>query len=199
MYFRSWLESLELTATVQEPINPYLSMDRNNPQAVQKWQKFYTQKRYRFPLAKDSFIHFTLIENIPSILQSNRIGKEWYEADTGVFAVSTSFGKWVPIVQFNHIISRKAKTLSPLELRTRDRRVIDKLMSRGYRLANHQEEIGAIRFTTSKMPQSAHPDEVVWLKEVPFASAMALPLRQAIAILKHTPHQIEVDSYVEYH
>jgi hypothetical protein len=190
MTFRSWLESLTLAATEQKPLSPYLKINRKNPQEVQKWQRMYTEESYRFPIAKESFIHFTLSEYVPEILQNNGLGKDSYDDDTGIWAVSTSFGIWYPMVQFNHIIGRKQKVIAPLDMKNSSKHV-NKLVSRGWRVPNYQEEIQAIRFVTTKIPLNASPTEVVWHKEVPFTSAKAMSIRDAIQILKHTPYQIK--------
>ena len=198
MDFRLWLEKLELKSTEVSPISDYLRFDRNNPQEVQSIQNRYTARIWQFPLAKDYFIHFTLSERVEEILRAKELGPR---TDTGdgynVFAVSCSFGIWFPIVQFNHIITKKKeRVVSPLELRTGKSK---KMLERGYRMPNFGQEIAAIRFRTNKVPDVAHSEEVVWHGTVPLIEASAITTREAVNILKHSQYKISEQDTVQYH
>lgn len=195
MNFAEWLnEILEPTQTIppDERFKNIFVNDPNNPQQVATWQRKETKQIYRFPLNKEWFIHFSLVETISQII---KYGEEL----TGpVYAISRSFGKWVPGVQYDHIISRKPNTMSPSKLRDPMKRA--KYEKAGWAVPNFGEAISAITFQTNIPPTSAHPEEVYWeVDHLPVQGAKALSSRMAINMLKNVPYQIGNNDQVTYY
>jgi hypothetical protein len=188
MNFKLWLENLELVSVT--PPSKYLLkyLNLKNPQELKKHYK----NNYKFPLNQDKFIHFSLAENIPEIVKSQKLGSE-----SSNFAVSCSFGIWFPLVQFNHIITmRKKKLLSPSNLRKKSEK--EELLKRGYEIPEFNKEISAVIFQTKEMPNSANVEEVVWHGPVPIYNVKAISTRLAINILKNAPYKIGNDDTVQY-
>lgn len=198
MRFRNWLEELEQDEVIppSEASKRFWVSDPNNPEQVKAWQKSNTRRVYKFPLAQDKFIHFTLIETVPEILESKVIKS----AGTS-FAVSLSYGIWFPVVQFNHIINKKGSRqgiLAPMDLKRLSKNRAEKLLQNGWRLPNFGEEIGAVMFRTEKMPVRGNAEEVLWSGDIPLADVQQIDTRQAIRLLKKTPYDIGSDDEVRY-
>ena len=161
--FQDWLESLQLHQVIapRDYTKRIYVSDDKNPEQIAAWQKQNTHKVFKFPLSKEKFIHFTPRENIPEILKTGLL------KGSSVFAVSTSFGKWFPRVQFTHIKHDKNNKRS--------------------------DQIDAIVFKTNKIPAGAHGEEVIWHDSVPILNAQVISTRSAINILKHTPYGKEIE------
>lgn len=198
MNFKLWLEKLEILS--HKPITDdywtkaggvYAKIHRyqpNNPQWLKSFHKDYDITTYTMPVKDDKFIHFTPKENIPQILDSNTLGKG------NAFAVSTTFGTWFPIVQFNHI----ARML-PNSLGHSDMVKFKKLNKKSNRrIPDMGNEIAAILFKTNDIPNHASQEEVYWDNPIKIHSTQLLSSREAINILKHTPEEIEYPNRVEY-
>jgi len=192
--FKLWLEEMELDKVIP-PNERYKDIwvdDPKNPEQVAAWKRSETKKVYTFPLNKDKFIHFTLAEYVPQILEDSAI-----KAEGSTFAVSTSFGIWFPVVQFNHIINKKNdRTIAPMDLKNKLRH--EKMLKRGFRVPELGKEIQAIIFQTDKMPKIANVEEVVWDGDLPIKNVKQLTSREAIQILKHAPYKIGNDDEVKY-
>lgn len=199
--FKDWmLSEIEYKSTVK-PSQKMIDFRMRNPEYANNKQRFNSFiKRnsfniYKFELAKDTFIHFSLIESIKRIIDNKII------EGGSVFAVSCSFGKWVPVVQFNHIIrKRQEKIMSPSDIRDskRNKSLKDKFLNHGWRQPNFQEEIGAVRFSTNQFPDVAHIEEVIWNENVNLINPQFLNLREAIRLLNNTPYKINENDEIEY-
>lgn len=187
--FKDWLESLNLQQTVlpDERSKRIWVAQPNNPQQIDYWKRNNTKNIYQFPLNQDKFIHFTLRDSLPEILQRQELtGTPGYST----FAVSLSYGKWIPVVQYNHIVTKKGMT-TPLDAKT-SKRVIKRPA------ANMGQEIVAILFQTDKLPKHGNVEEVVWDGSVPLKNVQAMSSRDAIRMLQHTPYKIGEDDQVQY-
>jgi hypothetical protein len=193
MRFKSFIESLEPVQTIP-PNTKYQSFfvkDPNNPQQVNSWQKNNTKQIYKFPINKEVFIHFTLTETISEILASGNI-------NAPVYAISRTFGKWFPRVQYDHIIRKKQqKLMTPSDLsKPLKRAEYDKS---GWSVPNFGELISAIMFQTTVIPYSATPEEVYWeVDKLPINVKGTLSSRQAITLLKNVPYKINDNDQVSY-
>ena len=191
---KTWQEQLQLDKTIA-PNEKYKRIwvdDPNNPEQIAAWQRSQTKKVYTFPLNKEKFIHFTLAESVAQILADSTI-----KSQGSTFAVSTSFGVWLPVVQYNHIISKKNDTtIAPRDLKNKLK--YQKMLKRGYRVPELGKEIQAIIFQTDQIPKIAHSEEVIWEGDLKIKNAKQLTSREAIQILKHTPHQIGSNDEVKY-
>lgn len=87
---------------------------------------------------------------------------------SSVFAISTSFGIWYPRVQFTHIKHDSDK--------------------------GRAGQTQAILFQTNKPPVDSTYEEVVWHESVPVLNPQVMSTRDAIRVLKHTPHSKELMS-----
>lgn len=195
MDFLTWLENLKLRQEVPaDPMYKDIWVNQpNNQQQVKSWEKNRGLKVYEFPLASEKFIHFTLKETVPQIIQSKQIGF----GNAGVFAVSTNYGIWFPTVQFNHIMSkRKEMHLLPQDLRKP--KFAQRMREKGWTQPNYGQEIAAVIFTTNQKPRSANAEEVVWDDAISLTDVKQLSTREAIQILKHTPHTIGSNDLVKY-
>lgn len=165
MKFKAWLETLQLQQTIppSEISKRIWVTDPNNPQQITHWQKHNTRRVFTFPLANERFVHFTLPDAAQSILDRNAIGTD----DRSVFAVSLSFGKWLPVVQYQHIRQRHPNRPNNLY---------------------SSKDIVAIIFQTDKMPNAAFAEEVTWNPPVPIKNVQVVPSRDAIRMLKKTPY-----------
>lgn len=191
---QTWQEQLQLDKTVA-PNERYKHIwvdDPNNPEQIAAWQRSQTKKVYTFPLNKEKFIHFTLAESVAQILEDSMI-----KSQGSTFAVSTSFGVWLPVVQYDHIIRKKNdRTIAPRDLKNKLK--YQKMLKRGYRAPELGKEIQAIIFQTDQIPKIAHSEEVIWEGDLKIKNAKQLTSREAIQILKHAPHQIGSDDEVKY-
>jgi len=195
MNFRQYLENLEKVKEVppREFSKSFWVNDPNNPQQIDYWKKKNTYQVHKFPLAKDRFIHFSLKENIPSIVKAQEIS-----GDYSIFAVSLAYGIWFPMVQFNHIISKsKDKILSPMYLANKKKK--DQALAAGWKQAKLGDEIAAVSFQTHQMPRIANSEEVVWDGPLKIYNAEMMPSRAAIRLLKKTPYDIGTEDIVEYY
>lgn len=187
MEFKYWLEQFELKSVIppHERTKHIWVSDPKNPQQIAAWHRQRTEKVFNFPLSKEKFIHFTLANSATEIIKNKNL------IFGDVCAVSLSFGFWAPIVQFNHIITKKKeKLLSPSQIKK------SKLMPKkfiGWEIPNFQEEIVAILFKTDKYPTSARAEEVIWSGSVPLIDPKIIPLRDAILLLKNTPYNKNMD------
>jgi hypothetical protein len=188
MQFKQWLEvDLHKTIPPDEKFKNIYVNDLNNPQQHQAWQRNNTHKIWRFEIAKDRFVHFTLPESADKIIQDQIIENE------RVFAISLVWGMWFPVVQFNHIIDKKKeKLISPIELKNQSpaKRLekIQKLQSRGWKMPNYGEEVVAIVFQTNQLPTIGHKEEVIWNGPLKIKNSTIASSREAILRLKHTPY-----------
>ena len=100
--FCQWLENFEFSRSIPPPdySKKIWVNDPKNPEQIASWQKERTAKIFKMPLKNDKFIHFTENKNEPFILKSQQLN------GSSVFAISTTFGKWYPEVQFTHIKKR---------------------------------------------------------------------------------------------
>lgn len=194
--FKKWLENLEFEKEVPpSDLTKHIWVNQpNNQQQIDYWKKNNTKKHFTMPLNKDRFIHFSLNETIKSIVETNRI--EY--GNGGVFAVSCTYGKWVPIVQFNHIINKNKskKFLAPMDLKSNKKAQM--LISKGYQMPEFSKEISAVIFKTNEMPTSGFVEEVYWNKEISIFDCKEIGTRQAISILKNTSYNISDDDAVTY-
>lgn len=179
MNFKMWMEAFDINRTeLPGPWSKNIWVKQpNNQQQIDKWRKETHNKVYRMPVIEDKFIHFTLPAIASKILQEKKMTET-------AFAVSVTFGEWVPGTQFTHIFKR----LEPEQQR------------------NYAENIAAILFQTSVVPEQEagglswnHHDEVIWRKDIPIFNAQLIPTRTAINILKHPKHHIREQDVVEYY
>ena len=193
--FKKWVENLEFEKEVPpNELTKHIWVNQpNNQQQIDYWKKNNTKKHFKMPLNKDRFIHFSLNETIKSIVETNKI--EYGNA--GVFAVSCTYGKWLPTVQFNHIINKNKnkKFLAPMDLKSKKAQM---LINKGYQIPEFSKEISAIIFKTNEIPTSGHVEEVYWNKEISIFDCKEIGTRQAISILKNTPTKISDDDAVTY-
>jgi hypothetical protein len=139
---------------------------KTDTQGVNRIMKDYAMKTYEYPLAKEQFIHFAPKSVIPLILKDNELKGN----NGGTFAISVSFGKYVPRVQYR--VKGKGRAGSP----------------RGF---EKETELGAIIFKTDVYPVQAKLDEVVWNgNSIKIKEAKEINYRLAITILKKTPYSI---------
>ena len=196
MQFKKWME-MQLVQTIppNERTKSIWVKQLNNPEQVDAWKRSLTRHVYEFPLNKESFLHFTLNDFADEIVKTGMI------EGASVFAVSCSFGIWFPVVQFNHIISKKQdKMFTPAEIKKAKKNptAFERYKKSGWKIPNFQEEICAVHFTTQSKPVSAHSEEIIWHGPLSIQNATRIPLRDAIRILKNTPHKIGADDTVTY-
>lgn len=195
MEFKLWLEQLTLKQTIS-PDDKYKHIwvkDDKNPQQVNNWIKNNTRKIFEFPLNKDTFIHFTLKENASKIIADEVINTD------PVFAISLNFGIYLPVVQYNHIISkRKQKLIQPMDLKNKDKTNI--MLQKGWQIPNFGEEIVAIKFKTNIVPSRANKEEVIWNSPLLIHNISIISSREAIRMLNHTMYskQMSGDDEVKY-
>lgn len=196
--FKQWIEELTHFDTVppnERTKNLHISLKHlhpNNQQQMKSWDKKNTKQIFQFPLEKEKFIHFTLKENVPLIIQTKKL-----EGDHSIFAVSLSYGVWFPIVQYNHIISKSKKNFIPthaLRNPTKKQRLLD----RGMEIPSLKDEIAAVVFQTNQIPKIAHAEEVIWDGPVNIYNFKEVDSRMAINLLKHSPYQIGSEDQVQY-
>lgn len=191
--FKIFLESLSLVDEIQ-PNEKYKNIyvrDEKNPQQVARWKKITTKKIYSMPLAEESFIHFTLCSTSNTILKEQKL-------TTDCFAVSTTYGIWLPVVQYNHIINKKKeKLIPPLYLKKPKEKKA--YLSRGWKIPNFSEEICAILFKTNSIPKAARIEEVYWDHPLEIHSTSLLSSREAILRLKNCKYKINDQDEVRYH
>lgn len=195
MNFKLWLEKLEPIS--KEPIpedywtkngGVYARIYQNqhlNPQWLQSFRKDKETITYTMPIQDDKFIHFAPKEIIQQIYNSNILGK------SGAYAVSTTFGKWFPQVQYTHI-----SRMLPNSLYITD--IEKKIKKPNKRTPDFGKEIDAIIFQTNEPPQSATAEEVWWDKSIKIYNTQILSSRDAINILKHTPEKLDYPHIVRY-
>ena len=191
MDFQQWLKLKQ----VKQP-NPdyqkYWVSHPNNQEEIDSWKKQNTVKVFNFPLNKESFIHFTPNDSVESILQDQQLGRE----DHVVFAVSTSYGIWFPVVQFNHILNKSDKfPISRDDLKNAPKNKIQYIQRLVYSPKNH---ISAIHFQTNDKPDRGSVEEVYWSRPIQIKNAKVIDIRMAINRLKNTPYQIGENDTVEY-
>lgn len=195
MQFKKWFENLEFEKEVppNERTKHIWVKQPNNQQQIDYWKKNNTKRHFTMPLNKDRFIHFSLNESIKAILETNKI--EYGNA--GVFAVSCTYGKWSPIVQFNHIINKNKnkKFLTPMDLKSKK---VQMLINKGYQMPEFSKEISAVIFKTNEMPINGFVEEVYWDRAISVFDCKEVGTRQAITILKNTPNTISGDDSVTY-
>jgi len=197
--FKEYFENLKFSREIEPNSNHmrfYVS-DPKNPQQVAHWRKITSKKVFSLPLAEERFIHFSLKESIEQIFETKKIG---YGLN-GVFAVSTTYGIWLPDVQYSHIIrkSKDRKVIPPADLKKIDDKKLDNLLNKGWRVPKFSEELSAIIFKTKEMPKVGNVEEVYWDKEISIFEDRILSSREAINILKHCPYRIGNEDLVEYY
>lgn len=191
MEFKQWFENLEQDRTQIPNIKHKIIWvkDDKNPEQINYWKKNNTHKIYKISIKNDSFIHFSLTENIPLIIEQKEISGDW-----SIFAVSLSYGNWFPGVQFNHIIrKKKQKLISPSDMVNKE-----KYLKKGYTIPNLKEEISAVLFTTNQIPKYGRIDEVVWDGPLKLTTARFIETRTAINMLKHPKYKIDSEDEVNY-
>lgn len=128
-------------------------------------------KSWYLPVQKDKFLHFTTASRAAAILKSGKLlmrpPHDKFGTDT-VDAVSLTYGKLVPGVQFNH--------LKP----------------------GPEEPLAAVVFMTSTVPYIGYVEEVKWESDVHLKKASLVSLDQGKALLGRTPHKIDDQEYVLY-
>jgi hypothetical protein len=171
MNFNDWLaikENLELKSTrtpnLSEPIAKIYRFKLTDKQSVDSWKRDNTYKTYSFPLAKEKFIHFAPVSIVPAVLKEKVLRGN----NGGVFAISTSFGQYLPQVQYRS--SGKGMAGNPKA-----------------RPAKYNEELSAIIFETDELPIQAGPFEVAWDGNyIQIKNSREIGKRLAITILKNT-------------
>jgi hypothetical protein len=200
MNFKKWFENLEFDKEEfhgSEFSKNIWAKQPNNSQQIDFWKRHNTRKFFKLELKKDKFIHFTLKENIEKIINENKLGY----GNAGVFAISCTYGKWVPQVQFDHIISiYKASNINKLiHPKDFEKPKFKNLTTKGFTKANMTEAISAIMFTTTDMPQHGTVEEVYWDNPISLISPKVIETRTAINILKNTPYDIDQNTNVHYY
>jgi hypothetical protein len=81
MQFKLWFENLIFDKDHQTP-SRYLDFlddsEKQNPQKLAWLNKLSSHKIYKFPLAKEKFIHFSLTNDIEDIQRANGIADDLY-------------------------------------------------------------------------------------------------------------------------
>lgn len=194
MNFKLWLE-LEFKNNVEPKFDISTAnwIDQKNPQEVERLRKNLTYRNFEMKLKDETFIHFTLTESISAILESKYI-------TVPAFAVSCTYGIWLPVVQFNHIINKKKQNLfNPATLKniSKNPKLADKY--KNFSMPNFSQDISAIIFKTNTTPKFGRKEEVYWEAEnINLIEAKLLSTREAINILKHTPKTIEENDIIYY-
>lgn len=169
----SIFEELQIKS-ISEPLPSTLSPFQNlNKQGIEKWKKQLTSKTFQYPLNQDKFIHFAPKSLISKIKKENKIRGNY----GSTYAISTSFGIYLPKVQFR--ITKQA----------------------GLPAGSTEETLGAILFKTNEMPILAKADEVIWKTNyIDIYDVKEISYRLAISILKHTPYgdMLNWNDSVEY-
>jgi hypothetical protein len=199
MNFKNWFENLEFDKEEfngSEFSKKIWVKQPNNSQQIDFWKKHNTRKFFKLELKKDKFIHFTLKENVEKIINENKLGY----GNAGVFAISCTYGKWVPQVQFDHIVgyyrNNVKKLIHPKDF---EKSKFKNLIKKGFTKANMTEDISAIIFTTNNMPQHGTVEEVYWDNPISLINTKIIETRIAISMLKNTPYQIDDNTIVNYY
>jgi hypothetical protein len=195
MNFKLWLEKLEILhrKTLEDDYwtkenGVFAKIYDNlhlNPQWLKSFKKENEATTYSMPIKDDKFIHFSTKETIKKIFESSILGEH------SVFAISVTFGKWHPKVQYNHISINLPNSLYITD-------IIEKKNKPNKRMPEFGKEIDAILFKTNDLPNFATPEEVYWDHPINIYNAKILSSREAINILKHTPERLEYPHEVKY-
>lgn len=196
MNFKLWLEKLELIK--HEPVpddywtkngGVYAKIWGNqhiNPEWLKSHQKENSTSTYTMPVDEESFIHFAPNEIIDKIYTDQELNTK------SNYAISTTFGKWFPQVQYQHISRMLPNAVYSSTMR--DLKKFKNPMPKNKRIPDYGKEIKAIRFKTKNIPNSATPEEIWWNQPVKIYDSEILSSREAINILKHTPEYKNMSS-----
>ena len=157
---------------------------------------------------KDRYVHFTPTERAHQIVKSGKIlADPPHEkfGPTSSFAVSTTYGSYVPRIQTTHYAGTSART-KKLQAAHRDadsgpradriRRLAQR--SRGRDAAGLSKTLSAVVFSSKTKPRVGFPDETAWDGDVDMHDAKIVPLKTARAMLRKSPHKLGDDHYVVY-
>lgn len=112
---------------------------------------------YYLDVKEDSFIHFTLLSRANKIVKEKKlklVNESRGHGPEGVFAVSETYGQFVPEVQLY------AKNFNP-----------------------KNEPLVAVRFKTNTIPSYGFPEEVIWHEDVDLIDPKVLPAKSAESLL----------------
>jgi hypothetical protein len=159
--------------------------------------------------SKDRYIHFTPTERAHQIVKTGKIlADPPHEkfGPTSSFAVSTTYGKYVPGVQTTHYAGTSART-KKLQAAHRDadpgpradriRRLAQR--SRGRDAKGLSKTLSAVVFSSKTKPHIGFPEETSWKGDVDVHDAKVVPMKTARAMLKKSPHKIDDPHHVTYH
>ena len=193
---------------LDEELNPVASL-RGWYRKAQNLQQA-TEHDYVMNVQEDSFIHFTPADTLDSIEKSKALGPN---GET-VFAVSTTYGEYVPVVQFTWPMRKteqaeevKQRMFSDLRdlkeeykqtnsPKTYDEiQILEEAISE---VSEHDDELRenmvAIHFKTSKKPAVGYSEEVKWEGPVPLDSYEIISPDAAISTIKGSPEFIDSDA-----
>lgn len=182
--FHQYLEELKLK-NIETPrfLDDYYKIFRispNDKQSRDSWLKKNSRHIYQYPLNKEKFIHFAPASVISSILDEKVL-----KGNNGaVFAISTTFGNYVPGVQYRIEGTGKMKGKVAGAPRGVD------------------EVLGAVIFQTDVLPIQGGSTEVVWEGNfLPVKDVKEINYRLAISILKNSPlgSKVKWNDDVEYY
>jgi hypothetical protein len=143
------------------------------------WKGWYMDPK------KERYVHFAPPHVIPQILKDGRLRSDKVQmgAVGGVYAVSLTYGEFVPGVQTTHLARQyqwKRGTAPPDEARQILR------------------NLKAIVFSSPTVPDRGHVEEVIWHRDVYLKSPRVVDYKTARNLLRRTPEKIDESDYVLY-
>lgn len=183
--FHQYLEELKLkNIETRKFLDDYYKIFKIAPtdkQSRDSWLKKNSRNFYQYPLNKDKFIHFAPASVISSILDEKVLkGNNGY-----VFAISTTFGNYVPGIQYR--IKGAGKMKGHVA---------------GAPRGSREAVLGAVIFQTDVLPIQGSSYEVVWEGDfLSIKDVKEINYRLAISILKNSPlgSKVKWGDDVEYY
>lgn len=159
---------------------------------------------------KDRYIHFTPTDRAHEIVKVGRILSDPPHervGPSGAYAVSTTYGSYVPDVQTTHFAKSSPRTqklqqahwqANPGPRADRLRRLAQRSRQQDVKRAGLSKTLSAVVFRSKTKPKTGHPEETSWDKDVEIHNAKVVPMKTARAMLRKSPHKIDDPHYVHY-
>ena len=125
----------------------------------------YKNNYYVMSVRDDEFIHFTLKSHLVEIIRTKKLDIDKGVYIASIFAVSTTYGIYLPNVQ--HYAGGEAK--------------------------KDTDNIVAIKFRTNTPPIKGQIEEVVWHQSINLTGFKIIPVDEAERILANTPRRLKND------
>jgi hypothetical protein len=122
-------------------------------------------RTYQMDVSEDEFLHFTTRDRAEEAIEAGKLSIEKARMTYAVYAVSLTFGKYLPRVQ------RTGLGLQEVD----------------------ESEVVALRFKTDTIPYGGHVDEVSWMGDVNLIDPRVIEAGEAIALLEAVEPPVPFD------